>query len=81
MRQKKRLGLIEVLSGGFREACLPHPREVLSLVHSKLPVVALKRNEDLLSIIKVRTNHSHATRVLANGVFTLSDTETDTNGL
>lgn len=58
MRQKKRLGLIEVLSGGFRDSCLPHPREVLSVVNSKLPVVALKRNEDLLSIIKVRTNYS-----------------------
>ena len=53
MRRRKRLGMMDVQSSGFRDACLPHPREVLSVVHKKLPIVALRRNEDLLSIIKV----------------------------
>ena len=59
MREKKRLGLLDVQSQGFRDACLPHPRDVLSVVHNKLPIVALKRNEDLLTIIKVRCTEEY----------------------
>ena len=49
-----RLGLIHVLSENFCQSCIPFPSSVMKAVVSKLPVIALKRNEDLLTIIKVR---------------------------
>ncbi len=56
MTQKKRVGLLNVRSSRFRDACLPHPKTVLSAVQTALPVVATKKNEDLLTIIRVGKN-------------------------
>ena len=53
MRQSLRVGLIDVKSEGFCQSCLPYPKNVMQAVVAKLPVIALKRNEDLLTIIKV----------------------------
>ena len=54
MIKKTRLGLLCVESQGFLDSCLPYPKNVLDAVFAKLPVIAAKRNEDLLTIIKVR---------------------------
>ena len=57
MRQSLRVGLIDVRSEGFCQSCLPYPENVMKAVVAKLPVIALKRNEDLLTIIKVPDTH------------------------
>ena len=54
MTKQRRLGLMQVLSEDFCNTCLPYPQQVVTAVCDKLPVIALKRNEDLLTIIKVR---------------------------
>ncbi|XP_023930267.1 dynein heavy chain 6, axonemal [Lingula anatina] len=48
----KRLGMILLMAEKFSEACMPYPTNVLNIIHKKLPVVANKRNEDLINIIK-----------------------------
>ena len=53
MPRIERLGYLSVISEDFCQQCLPYPRDVLRSVHHKLPAMALKRNEDLLTIIKV----------------------------
>ena len=53
MRRLKRLGLIRVEAENFCQSSLPYPQTVLKNVCSRLPVIAFKRNEDLLTIIKV----------------------------
>ena len=53
MPRLERLGYLSVISEDFCQQCLPYPQEVLKAVHYKLPAMALKRNEDLLTIIKV----------------------------
>lgn len=57
MKEKKRVGLIEVHSAAFRDECLPHPRDVLSTVNATLPLEAVRRNKELLDIIRV--SHTH----------------------
>ena len=47
--------LLEMLP--FRESILPYPQKILSEVHTTLPVIAYRRNEDLLIAIKVRENN------------------------
>ena len=58
MRQQGNVGFVTVLSQGFCESCLPYPTNVISAVSVKLPVVAVKRNEGLLTIIKVSELYS-----------------------
>ena len=53
MTKERRLGIIEVQASDFCDSCLPYPEKVIHQVHKNLPVVAAKRNEDLLNIIKV----------------------------
>ena len=44
---------MQVFSENFYQSCVPYPRDVLHAVVSRLPKIAYKRNEDLLTIIKV----------------------------
>lgn len=53
MTIRKRVHMIQVLSKNYRETCLPYPTNIVDTVHIKLPLIANKRNEDLLTIIKV----------------------------
>jgi hypothetical protein len=53
MRKDKRLFLIHTLGKNFCKSCLPYPHTVLKAVGDRLPVIANRRNEDLLTIIKV----------------------------
>ena len=53
MQRKRRLGHIIVHSETFCQDCKPYPQTVVTHVKVALPVIAYKRNEDLLSIIKV----------------------------
>lgn len=53
MPKSKRLGLMQVMSQEFCSSCLPYPKKVVDAVCERLPVIALKRNENLLAIIKV----------------------------
>jgi hypothetical protein len=53
MTIRKRVHMIQVLSKIYRETCLPYPTNIVETVHRKLPLIANKRNEDLLTIIKV----------------------------
>jgi hypothetical protein len=50
-----REGLMVLKVQPFREACLPFPLRILSDVNERLPVIAYRRNEDLLINIKVGT--------------------------
>ncbi|XP_077989551.1 dynein axonemal heavy chain 6-like [Glandiceps talaboti] len=52
METAKRNGMFQVLSDGYKESCLPYPRDVISAVNRRMPVIANKRNEDLLTVIK-----------------------------
>lgn len=47
--------MIQVQSKIYRDSCLPHPEFVIKRTHQHLPIIANKRNEDLLTIIKVKT--------------------------
>lgn len=49
----KRVGLFHVESDGFQHSVLPYPRLVLTTVAKHLPVLAAKRNDALLHVIKV----------------------------
>lgn len=48
--------MILVMSSNYRDSCLPYPQEIIDKTHHKLPIIANKRNEDLLTIIKVKMN-------------------------
>lgn len=50
----KRVGLFHVEITGFQSDCLPYPQKVLEAVACHLPVIAAKRNDVLLNVIKVR---------------------------
>lgn len=50
----KRVGLFHVEVTGFQSDCLPYPQKVLEAVACHLPVIAAKRNDVLLNVIKVR---------------------------
>ena len=52
MVRERRLGLVMVFSENFCQTCLPYPKEVLSKVTTHPPILAFRRNEDLLTIIK-----------------------------
>ncbi|XP_019625905.1 PREDICTED: LOW QUALITY PROTEIN: dynein heavy chain 6, axonemal-like [Branchiostoma belcheri] len=52
MRTHQRIGMMEVFSNGFQGSCLPFPKEVLAAINRKLPVIANKKNEELMRIIK-----------------------------
>ena len=45
--------MIQVFSKNYRDSCLPYTEDVVKEVSTALPVIAVKRNEDLLTIIKV----------------------------
>lgn len=45
--------MILVMSSDYRDSCMPYPQEIIDKTHHKLPIIANKRNEDLLTIIKV----------------------------
>ena len=53
MVTNQRIAMIQVNAKGFQETCLPFAEKVLNAIHKKLPIIANKRNEDLLTIIKV----------------------------
>ena len=49
----RRIAMIQVHSKIYRDTCLPHPENIVARVNKALPIIAIKRNEDLLTIIKV----------------------------
>ena len=52
-----REGLMVLKIQPFRDTCLPFPLRILSDVNERLPVIAYRRNEDLLINIKVPVLH------------------------
>ena len=54
MTKERRLGHIDVRMQDFCDACKPYPEGVLKAVVGKLPSIAYTRNEELLTIIKVK---------------------------
>ena len=48
-----RVGLFHLDIAGFQAECLPFPKKVLEGVTRYLPVIAAKRNDALLNVIKV----------------------------
>ncbi|KAL8598272.1 hypothetical protein ACOMHN_035222 [Nucella lapillus] len=52
MVMEHRLAMVHVRAKDFSEASSPHPDHILKEVHHKLPLLANKRNDDLLTIIK-----------------------------
>ena len=53
MTLHKRVGLFHVDISGFQKDCLPFPETVIKGVGRHLPVIAAKRNDVLLNVIKV----------------------------
>ena len=53
MTLHKRVGLFHVDITGFQKDCLPFPETVIKGVGRHLPVIAAKRNDVLLNVIKV----------------------------
>ena len=53
MTLHKRVGLFHIDITGFQKDCLPFPEKVLEAVGRHLPVIAAKRNDVLLNVIKV----------------------------
>ena len=51
----KRIGLFHLDVTQFQKDCLPFPEKVLEAVGRHLPVIAAKRNDVLLNVIKVST--------------------------
>ena len=54
MTLHKRIGLFHVDITGFKTNCLPFPEKILEAIGRHLPVIAAKRNDVLLNVIKVR---------------------------
>lgn len=54
MTLHKRIGLFHVDITGFKTNCLPFPEKILEGIGRHLPVIAAKRNDVLLNVIKVR---------------------------
>ncbi|XP_067943512.1 dynein axonemal heavy chain 6-like [Watersipora subatra] len=52
MTKKRRLGMIDLSADEFSQSCLPYPSAVIKAINNKLPTVAKKKNDDLLTIIK-----------------------------
>ena len=57
MTLHKRIGLFHVDITGFKADCLPFPEKILEAVGRHLPVIAAKRNDVLLNVIKVWQVH------------------------
>ena len=53
MTLHKRIGLFHVDITGFKTNCLPFPEKILEAIGRHLPVIAAKRNDVLLNVIKV----------------------------
>lgn len=53
MEMTRRVAMIQVLAEEFCNSCLPYPEKVVKDVHQILPVIANKRNDELITIIKV----------------------------
>ena len=53
MTAHKRVGMFHVDITGYNNDCLPFPEKVLEAVGRHLPVIAAKRNDVLLNVIKV----------------------------
>ena len=53
MPTSQRKALFLVKSDQFKESCIPYPQRIISAVDKHLPVVANKKNDALLNIIKV----------------------------
>ena len=53
MTLHKRIGLFHVDITAFKTDCLPFPEKILEAVGRHLPVIAAKRNDVLLNVIKV----------------------------
>ena len=45
--------MIHLFSKNYRDSCLPYTEDVVKEVSTVLPVTVVKRNEDLLTVIKV----------------------------
>lgn len=64
MTKRRRIGMIDLSADEFSQSCLPYPTAVIKSISNKLPVVAKKKNDDLLTIIKVtRTTNPSACEV------------------
>jgi len=53
MIKKRRIGMMDLCAEEFSQSCLPYPSAVIKAINNKLPVVAKKKNDELLTIIKV----------------------------
>ena len=53
MTLSKRVGLFNVDCSEFQSSCLPYPEKVLHGVARHLPVIAARRNDALLNVVKV----------------------------
>ena len=52
-----RQGMFQVKTDRFKQACLPYPQKIISIVNEHLPAIAVKKNGHLLTIIKVRLKY------------------------
>ena len=59
MTKRRRIGMIDLSADEFSQSCLPYPTAVIRSISNKLPVVAKKKNDDLLTIIKVTRTTNH----------------------
>lgn len=53
MVQLKRQGFIQLECQQFREACLPHARNVVKVLFDNIPAVAARKNDNLLNVLRV----------------------------
>ena len=53
MVMSRRVAMVQVRATDFCNATMPFPQKVVDLVHHRLPLIANKRNDELLTIIKV----------------------------
>lgn len=53
MVTEKRIAMVQLQADKYKADCLPFPTRVLEEIQEALPIVANKKNEDLLTIIKV----------------------------
>ena len=57
MPESSRQGMFLVKTHLFKQACVPYPQKIISAVNKHLPVIAVRKNEHLLTIIKVKHLH------------------------
>ena len=53
MVMSRRVAMVQVRATDFCNSATPFPQKVVDLVHHRLPLIANKRNDELLTIIKV----------------------------